>query len=315
MQTQLIARGRIAPVDALPLSIEDHHKWKETGVIVDLFARFPTHRSALRFPLDGRVVTMDADSLRQKSESDVRGEVDLQYNAIQLALGANGDFGELQLFQAFDIGDLSETELWSEHFREHLIAAKPWSLFLAHESLKAPLDRYLRQSPFFRNVFVMMRFQDTKQNTAIRTAISAALSSHGLTAQFADNLTVADTLWDNVCAYMLGSRFGIAVIEEIEERSFNPNVALEIGFMLALQRRVLVLKDKRVHSMPADLIGRIYREFDSYDVEHTISERIDEWIEELTILGDIPRGGDPIHTERGKTILDDDLQYVKRSKS
>jgi hypothetical protein len=112
-----------------------------------------------------------------------------------------------------------------------------------------------------------------------------ALSEEGLAAQFADEMSYADELWDNVCTYMLGSSFGIAVVEEIEERSFNPNVALEIGFMQALQRKLLVLKDKRVPMLPSDLIGRLYKEFDSYHMEETIPPVIRAWAEELRVLG------------------------------
>jgi CAP12/Pycsar effector protein, TIR domain len=310
LDTQIIGRGRIAIVEQLPASAEDHANWIKAGVIVDLFARFEPRRNVLRLPLNGRIVTRDAETLRQKNETDIQGHLLLDQKTIRLSLGEDADFGELQLFHAFELGDLSETELWAEHFLNEFHHAKTWSLFLAHEHLRTPLEKYLRQSPFSSNVFVMMRFQDTKHNAEIRRAIESALKPHGLTAQFADNLTVADTLWDNVCAYMLGSQFGIAVIEEIEERSFNPNVALEIGFMLALQRQVLVLKDKRVPSMPADLMGHVYSQFDSYDIETTVVARIDAWIEELIVLGVIPKGGRRIQVARGDTILDDDMHYL-----
>ncbi|MBI4674280.1 MAG: hypothetical protein HY741_21770 [Chloroflexi bacterium] len=236
---------------------------------------------------EGRCISRGATK-SHASVSDVRGVIFPVEESIELSLGQSGVLGKLRLFNWFFIGDITENEIWYEFFKDRLLTSKPWSLLLSHEKLQSPLARYLRQSEFERNVFIMIRFQTTRENKMIREVISRTLKDEGLIPQFADNLSVADDLWENVCAYMLGSKFGIAVIEQIEERSFNPNVAIEIGFMLALQRKVLVLKDKRVPRLPADLIGRIYREFDSYQIEDTVATEIRGWVEELRMLGEIP---------------------------
>jgi hypothetical protein len=61
----------------------------------------------------------------------------------------------------------------------------------------------------------------------------------------ADDKDYTGDLWENVCLYMLGCRFGVAVFEEIDQREFNPNVAFELGFMTAHGKRCPLLKDQR----------------------------------------------------------------------
>ena len=199
--------------------------------------------------------------------------------------GEKGRSGSLVLSPWIQLGDVTQNPLWSDFFRYQLSVSNPWQLLVDYASLQTPLKRFLAASTASLSVFIMMRFRETPENRAIRTCIRNTLNKHKLIAQFADDLAVADTLWDNVCCYMLGCSFGIAVVEEIEERSFNPNVALELGFMLAIQKPVLVLKDKRVPNLPTDLVGRLYREFDSYNLEVTVEAVIDGWIEELRTLG------------------------------
>lgn len=43
---------------------------------------------------------------------------------------------------------------------------------------------------------------------------------------------------------MHGCEFGVAVFDRITEDDFNPNVTLEVGYMLGMGRNVLLLKDK-----------------------------------------------------------------------
>jgi hypothetical protein len=215
---------------------------------------------------------------------DLRGELNLPQSLLVLELGDR----RLKLLEAVPL-DVANRPYWSDFFLRQMATVNPWQLLVNHERLQGPLKRFLAISDFNTNMFVMMRFRETHESTAIREAIRDGLSRHGLHARFADELGLADDLWDNVAAYMCWCRFGVAVVEEIEERSFNPNVAIEVGFMQALQRPVLVLKDKRVPPLPTDLAGRLYREFDSYDIAPTIGKAIDGWIGEANILGLLPR--------------------------
>jgi hypothetical protein len=133
------------------------------------------------------------------------------------------------------------------------------------------------EKTFERNVFVMMRYRTSKQFVDIEAALREALTPYNLLARFAKDAALSDDLWDNVKLYMHYSRFGIAVFEEIEEREFNPNISLELGYMYALKRRCLLLKDRHMRPLPTDTCGKIYRNFDSYALTTSIDEAVSEW--------------------------------------
>jgi hypothetical protein len=40
--------------------------------------------------------------------------------------------------------------------------------------------------------------------------------------------------------------------------------------------------------LPTDLAGRLYREFDSYNLEPTVKEAIGGWVDELRTFGELP---------------------------
>jgi hypothetical protein len=153
--------------------------------------------------------------------------------------------------------------------------------------LKPHIDSFLRSCPVNKkNVFIMMRYQDTKQFKEIETAIITSLTRSGLNAHLAkDHQFLPVNLWDNICIYMLACDFGIAVFEEIDSREFNPNIAIEVGFMKALGKECLLLKDKRMLQMPTDFCGHLYRAFDTYHIKKSISGEISNWIEDLRTRG------------------------------
>ena len=78
---------------------------------------------------------------------------------------------------------------------------------------------------------------------------------------------------------MMGCGYGVCIFEEIDEREFNPNVPLEYGFMRAMNRHVLLLKDIRMPKLPTDMTGKLYRNFDTYNITLTIREQISQWAE------------------------------------
>ena len=140
-----------------------------------------------------------------------------------------------------------------------------------------------------RNVFLMMRFKDGKQYDEIHAAIRNELKQHELFVLRADEKDYTGDLWENVCLYMLGSSYGVAVFEEIDLKEFNPSVALELGFMLALNKRCLILKDKRMARMPTDIVGKLYKEFDTYEIEKTLKVAIKSWVRDLALHNRRPR--------------------------
>lgn len=146
---------------------------------------------------------------------------------------------------------------------------------ITHEQL---MGAFLRQYPYDQNVFVMMRYRRQQHFLAIEGAIRTALSSHGLNAHFAKDRAFHDILWDNIRVYMDSCLYGLAVFEEIDERDFNPNISLELGYMMAREKRCLLLKEKRMPGLPTDICGFLYRDFDIFDIENSIGTQIRQWV-------------------------------------
>jgi len=150
----------------------------------------------------------------------------------------------------------------------------------------------LKDFPFEKNVFVMMKFSEKNSSKTedillgkIWNTINSTLSqSYGCRALRADqkDYTQGEWIWNNVCVYMESSKFGIAVLENLLSSEFNPNVAIEFGYIKSLGRNVLLLKEKSFENIRADLIGRIWKEF-SADTEASIEETIENAIHRWAI--------------------------------
>lgn len=132
------------------------------------------------------------------------------------------------------------------------------------------------------NVFLMTRFRASDYHEEISRSVRYQLDSYGLELVRADDPNwSAATLWERVQLCIEASRAGIAVFETMDETDINPNVSLELGYMMALERPCLLLKEKRLNALPADLCGHLYKEFDARDINQTIGQRMREWLREI----------------------------------
>lgn len=144
---------------------------------------------------------------------------------------------------------------------------------------------FTRDHPDYdRNVFVMMSFAGETSLTAVWSEIGAALEAHRMKALRADQKTYGQSrqIWDNLITYMHGCRHGIAVLEHETVDEFNPNVALEYGFMRALGKNVLLLKEKRFRKVRADILGTIWMEFDVTNLKESIRRAVDQWVKDIS---------------------------------
>ena len=130
----------------------------------------------------------------------------------------------------------------------------------------------------------MMQFGKTKTHNEIVEAIRYALDSHGIMGVRADDKQYHDDLFPNVMTYLYGCGFGIAVFERIEAEEFNPNVSLEVGYMLALKKPVCLLKDRTLKTLHTDLIGKLYKVFDPQNSTETIPEEINQWLSDKGLV-------------------------------
>ena len=170
----------------------------------------------------------------------------------------------------------------------------------AYARLSGDIDRFHADNPFDNSVFVMMKFPDKKRMETwqllcledLFTAVEQELHRHGLVALRADKKTYATNkqIWDNLCIYMLGSKYGIAILEDRVGDELNPNVALEYGFMKGLGREAVILEEASFRHVRADLVGTIPKKFE-IDSAHKVDVRslkdaVAEW---LTDVGIAPR--------------------------
>lgn len=148
--------------------------------------------------------------------------------------------------------------------------------------LEPQLRQFLSDHPDYdRNVFVMMRFADTAQMKEIYSAIRDTLASRGMHAVRADDRDYTGELWSNIEVYLTCCKYGIAVFEALEtsDREFNPNVSLELGYMMGRRKRTLLLKEKRLPDLPADVVHRLYKPFDMFDIGNSVAREVGRWID------------------------------------
>jgi hypothetical protein len=126
--------------------------------------------------------------------------------------------------------------------------------------------------------FVMMRFTSTRLHDEIVAAIKTCLAAHGLTALRADDTTYNDDVFPNILTYMHGRGFGIAVFERLNADDFNPNLSLELGYMMALAKPVCLLKDNTLKALHTDLVGKLYSPFDPQEPAKSIPGVLEKWL-------------------------------------
>lgn len=141
-------------------------------------------------------------------------------------------------------------------------------------------DAFLADNPDpEKNFFVMMRFAPTQQLLDAHASIKDTLASRGLKALRADDRNYTGDVWTNIELYMMGSRRGIAIFEDIEDRNFNPNVSLELGYMLGRQKQCMILKEKRLPNVPSDVVHRLYSSWDAFNTHATVSSAVARWVD------------------------------------
>jgi hypothetical protein len=150
-----------------------------------------------------------------------------------------------------------------------------------YEFLEEPCRRFLEDHPDpRRNVFIMTPFH--KAVGKVIEALESALRDAGLNPLRADgkNYLKDRNLWHNVCVYMLCCGSGVAVLENQARREFNPNVALEYGFMRALDKRVLLLAEKNFKAIRADIGGIVRESFDARR-PNSVATAVRRWLRDF----------------------------------
>lgn len=129
-----------------------------------------------------------------------------------------------------------------------------------------------------KTAFIIMQFGSTKVHSALVTAIKDTLKKHNIIGLRADDKEYSDDLFSNIRTYMHCADFGISIFERVTEDNFNPNVSLEVGYMMGLGKSVCLLKDQTLKNLHTDLVGKLYKPFDPLDVEKTLPPQLEKWL-------------------------------------
>ncbi len=138
------------------------------------------------------------------------------------------------------------------------------------------------------NVFMMMPFGDSTND--LYSIIKDYFTGKKIKIVRADEHNFTGGVWSNVKTHMDSCEYGIALFNKFLDLKkkgevFNPNVALEVGYMLAQGKPVCILKDKSLKNLFCDLASKYYYEYDSNDIDKTIPDKLQEWMINENIPG------------------------------
>ena len=108
-------------------------------------------------------------------------------------------------------------------------------------------------------------------------------------------IQIVDELWGNVGAHMWSCRYGIGILDtrptasstpnaddqsgDASRASLNSNVLIELGSMLTIGRRCMILKDPLAPTPPTDLTSHIYKSVVLLD-DGAVAAAANAWIDD-----------------------------------
>ena len=141
-------------------------------------------------------------------------------------------------------------------------------------------------------VFVIMPFR--KECEPIYDIIVEVFGKKGFNVTRASEKEFQNDLWDNVQVYLDCCRIAVSIfhydnkkehclfrLKKKNAAEFNPNVAIETGYLMAKrgEKDVCILKDKRLEKLPTDFLGKLYKEYDINNLEK-LKEELNSWIKD-----------------------------------
>jgi len=150
--------------------------------------------------------------------------------------------------------------------------------------IQESLQRFRRDYPEGTHTsFIIMQFRDSGFHNQIVKGVKSTLNKYGINGLRADDKEYADDLFTNVKTYMHACDFGVAIFERITEEDINPNVSLEVGYMMGLGKKVCLLKDSKLKGLKTDLAGKLYKPFSIKTIKNSINEQLSKWVRDKFI--------------------------------
>ncbi|MGC2110215.1 MAG: hypothetical protein WA655_11910 [Candidatus Korobacteraceae bacterium] len=156
-----------------------------------------------------------------------------------------------------------------------------------------------------RNIFVIMRYGLGDVYKNLERLIRETVQSYGFEAVLAKDKLFWSDKWRNIEFFMQHARYGIVVLEQMQEPQLNPNVTVEMGYMLGLGKPCLLLRERSFHALPGDLLNQLYEPFDSGQLRKTVTQSIETWLRKLghqkLTLTEVINPRDPIEAKKQRT--------------
>ena len=133
-----------------------------------------------------------------------------------------------------------------------------------------------------KTAFIMSAFRHKEYIDIVKDI----LEKHGIIPLITDGPVTEfdDKVWDNIVIHMNVCDFGISIYaddsldnnkDSKERDKMNPNVSIETGYLLGLQKKVLFLKHDNLPKLPSDFGGEHYKSFHDYT---SLKTCLDNWL-------------------------------------
>ena len=143
------------------------------------------------------------------------------------------------------------------------------------------MEKFQKDHKNVKTAFIIMDFTKSNNHDLILNTIISTCSKFKITALRADNKEYCDDLLHNIEVYMHGCTFAISVFDNLKDDNIiNSNVSFETGYVKALGKKVLLLKDKNITKLQTDLAGKLYKEFDTTSIADSLEKVIKKWIKD-----------------------------------
>jgi len=122
------------------------------------------------------------------------------------------------------------------------------------------LAEFQKEGSYNESVFIMTKYPaagepKATELQAVIDAVAEGIRKRNYKPRIASTAAYHRWLWDNVELYLLGCAHGVAIVEDKYVPELNPNVAMEWGWMHAMGRSVLFLREKSFQHARADWNG------------------------------------------------------------
>lgn len=141
------------------------------------------------------------------------------------------------------------------------------------------LEEFYLGGDYEQSVFIMTKYPEgnNPKDKALQRVINSVkrgVQEKGLVPRIGSDKAYYEGVWDNVELYLCGCKYAIAIVENKYKDELNPNVAMEWGWMRAMNKKVLYLVENDFDKERADLSGLIKSPFEWDNPEKGINKAI-----------------------------------------